>query len=110
MALENAKELHLRQKEIVSKGLNNLETFIYRNKELRWSRPAGGTFCLVQLPQSACPASHYCDSLIERKELMILPASLFGFNDTLVRLCYGKSDLSICLNEWQDDINKYGWS
>lgn len=101
IALQHADQVEGRCKNTVAKGLSDLRAFVKKwDHLLDWCEPQGGTFGMIRLRQGL--ASAYCDELIEKHDIMLLPTKLFGFDDDdHVRVCYGTGEIEHRLALWE---------
>ncbi|MDR2586312.1 MAG: aminotransferase class I/II-fold pyridoxal phosphate-dependent enzyme [Prevotellaceae bacterium] len=97
-----AKEQILKRNiEIISKNLNLLDTFFNRYAHLfAWHRPLASTIALPKLLINK-PVTSYCDDLIEKSGVMLLPAPLFGLDDQYFRIGFGRKNLPEALARWE---------
>lgn len=72
----------------------------------RWHRPAGGSICFPRLLIDA-EASAFCDALVERAGIMLVPSSLFQFGERHVRIGYGRDDLSTVIGRFAAYLDEH---
>ena len=72
----------------------------------RWHRPAGGSICFPRMLIEA-EASAFCDALIERAGIMLVPSSLFQFGERHVRIGYGRDDLSTVIGRFAAYLDEH---
>ena len=73
-----------------------------------WHEPLAGTVCFPRLiqEQDAAGAAAYCEKLVESHSLMLLPASVYGYDQPCVRLGLGRRNLGECLARWEAALSK----
>ena len=55
-------------------------------------------------------AAAYCDDLLARTGLMLLPSTLFGFGDERVRVTFGHDVTLERLALWEVNLERFGTS
>ena len=101
----------------LARGRDALRAVVARQAEhLEWDEPGGGSggagggpFAFVRLADGGSAAG-YCDDLLERTGLMLLPSTLFGFGDERVRVTFGHDAKLERLALWEADLQRFGTS
>jgi len=104
MGLRSKGEIVQRNMEIISRNLELLDAFFSRHADLfSWHRPSASSIAFPKFlsPQSV---SHYCDQLIQKSGVMLLPAPLFGLNGPYFRIGYGRKNLPDALARWEETL------
>lgn len=71
-----------------------------------WHRPAGGSICFPRMLIDA-EASAFCDALVERAGIMLVPSSLFQFGERHVRIGYGRDDLAQVIDRFAACLDEH---
>ena len=92
IAARNAESLLKRSHRILLDNLSTADTFFLRhNLDLKWLRPKAGSVAFPELRRDI-PIEEFCRSLIERKNLLITPGSLFQHAGNHFRVGIGRAD------------------
>ena len=106
MGLRAKEQIVRRNMKLISHNLILLDQFFSRHTSIfSWHRPLATSIAFPQLllPQ---PVSQYCDQLIEKSGVMLLPASLFGLDGPYFRIGFGRTNLPQALARWEDCIGQ----
>ena len=112
IALRNSDKLVSRTLRLVKNNLKLLEKFFEKYRELlEWHRPRAGTAGLVRLKGFLSKfnnngATGLCEQLAVVKQLLLVPASVFGHADEYVRIGFARSDLPKSLSLLEDFIKE----
>ena len=113
VALRAREKIIAAQRKRLAIGLEATKAFFDDpevSRHLEWSEPSAGTFCLPRLKGGA-KAADYCDALLKRTGLMLLPSTLFeGAGDDRVRLTYARDGQVEKLARWRADLVANGVS
>lgn len=92
LAVKHAETLFTRSRERLVKNLDHLATFLARHRNLfAWTRPHAGTTALVRVRGGHATA--FCEGLLRRAGVMLVPSTHFGSGDEHVRFGYGRANL-----------------
>lgn len=87
-------------------NLDILEKFFAQHSELfNWVRPKAGTVCFPRLIHDTT-ATDFCRKLIDEAELMILPSSVYGYDDSHIRIGFGRNNMLEALDVFEKWLNK----
>lgn len=93
IALRNRTMIINQQLKRLHKNITVLEAFFHQYQDyFQWNRPAGGSMCFprILLSQSA---STFCEDLVRKTGIMLVPSSIFDYGDRHVRICFGRENL-----------------
>lgn len=77
----------------VGRNRSVLETFLAHHPDaFTWVPPKAGTVCFPRLLR-AVSATQFCKDVVEAAELMLLPSSVYGFDDKHIRIGLGRDNL-----------------
>ena len=91
MVLRDRERVLARNLELVSTNVAAFEDFAGRHADLvTWAPPRAGSICF---PRLAAPegAAGFCTRLVEETGVMVLPATVFDYDDAHVRIGLGRS-------------------
>jgi len=101
MGLRAKEHILQRNHHIISKNLALLDAFFNRHASLfRWHRPSASSIAFPKF-LSDTPITRYCDALIEKCGVMLLPAPLFGIDGPWFRIGFGRKNLPEALSKWE---------
>ena len=89
--------------DIIHKNLKELAAFFGRHSDVfEWHPPRASTIGFVRLKGwllrvGTGGASGFCEALVQQKEVLFLPATMYDFADEYVRVGFGRRNLSECL-------------
>jgi aspartate/methionine/tyrosine aminotransferase len=88
-----AKETILRRtRELIRKNLSSADDFFGRHKELfTWLRPKAGSVAFPILRKDI-PVEQFCTNLVESKDLLVTPGSLFQHRGNHFRIGFGRKN------------------
>jgi aspartate/methionine/tyrosine aminotransferase len=112
--------------EVLSKiALTNKEKFINPNIEkirrnrklfnefanrhtgfISYNPPHAGSTAFVNL-NIAGSALDYCENLVQKTGIMMVPSEMFGYGDKHVRIGFGRENFGEALTMWEQYISKY---
>jgi len=108
IALQARAAILARNRQIVSNNLRVAEDFFALRRDLfKWMRPRGGS---VAFPvwTGPVPVEEFCRTMLEKREVLIVPGSLFDFPGNHFRIGLGRRNLAetldqaggVCLEEY----------
>jgi len=107
MALRKKEKILNRNLDIINKNLASLDTFAAKYKGLiSYSKPKGGSICMPVLDKSI-GADALAQKLIDEKNLMILPASVYNIQANAFRLGFGRKDFTASLDILDSFLEQY---
>jgi aspartate/methionine/tyrosine aminotransferase len=91
VALRHRDRIVQRNLDIIRQNLGILDAFFARHQGLfDWRRPRAGS---VAFPGIATAAEAFCDDLVERQGVLLVPGTCFDAGDDHFRIGYGRRNL-----------------
>lgn len=110
IALRARDGILARNQSIISKNLEILDSFFEEHKSIfSWHRPIGGTVCFPKLLLDVS-IDHFCELLMEKKGVMLLPASVIGFPGNHFRIGFGRKNMYEVIEKLVDFLTEMGYS
>jgi len=104
MGLRAKEQIVRRNLDLISSNLKLLDTFFgYYPHLFSWHRPVASSIAFPKL-LSDQPITHYCDNLIQKSGVMLLPAPLFGLEGQWFRIGFGRKNLPDALARWEAEF------
>ena len=101
MALRARDRVLARSRAIVRENLALLADFFSRHGDrVEWVAPRAGTVCFPKYLGGNVDA--FCSDLVERRGVLLLPASQFGFAGDYFRLGYGRTGMPAALEQLEE--------
>jgi aspartate/methionine/tyrosine aminotransferase len=93
VALRNRTVIVEQQLEHVRKNVAVLDAFFDRYQDyFRWNRPAGGSVCFPRMLVVEDTLA-FCEELVEETGIMLVPSTMFQFDNHHVRIGFGRENL-----------------
>ena len=109
IALRSKETILERNRAIISNNLEILDGFFKEYKSIfSWHRPIGGTVCFPKLLLDVS-IDHFCELLMEKKGVMLLPSSVVGFQSNHFRIGFGRKNMSVALERLVDFLAEMGY-
>ena len=110
IAALRAKETILaRNRSIIIHNLETLDKFFENHSSIfTWHKPRGGTVGFPELLLDI-PVDEFCEQLLEKKGVLLLPASVFGCQRNHFRVGFGRRDMPEALNKLSDFLDETGY-
>ncbi|MBM4222522.1 MAG: aminotransferase class I/II-fold pyridoxal phosphate-dependent enzyme [Gammaproteobacteria bacterium] len=105
IALTHREEILKRNNKIVSDNLKILDQFFLEYHHLfEWVRPKGGCvgFVKYKSPESV---DSFCDRLLKKKNVLLLPASVYDYHGNHFRIGFGRKNMPECLDRLKEFLN-----
>ncbi len=102
VAIRNRERIITRNLAIIRQNLNLLNDFFSRYRNLiNWQPPKAGpiAFPSINLQQGA---EAFCMSLLDSKDVLLLPSSIYSFGDRNFRIGFGRKNLPECLQRLEE--------
>jgi aspartate/methionine/tyrosine aminotransferase len=100
MALRARKTIIDGQRARLRRNLAALETFMQAHSEhFHWQRPSAGSVCFPRMRMVA-DTRRFCETLVQKTGIMLVPSSLFGCGDHHVRIGFGREDFPVVLERF----------
>jgi len=107
IALQNKGMILEKNIEIIQKNIDLFEKFVGRHhKHIKWRKPVAGP---VSFPEFNLKTDidQFCKALIEKKGLMLLPASKIDLKSNNVRIGLGRKNFELALNKLEEYILEF---
>jgi aspartate/methionine/tyrosine aminotransferase len=106
IALKNKERIIARNLEIIKNNLLILEEFFEKYKKLfRWRRPLAGPIAFPEVLTDQ-PIQAFCQDLVKKKGIMLLPAAVYDYPGQNVRFGYGRKNIPEILTILEDYIQE----
>ena len=112
IGVRNKDKLLQHTMNIVQQNLQELEVFFARHRDIfDWFPPRASTIGFLRLKgrllrMAKGGASGFCEALLEKKQVLFLPAHVYDFPDEYVRLGFGRRNLSECLLQLEEFLQE----
>jgi len=94
IALRNKEQILKRNLKIIHNNVNLLESFFTKHKDLfDWVPPTTSPIAFPRYNGESL-ISEFCKKLVEEKETMLLPSSVYGFDGNYFRLGFARKDFA----------------
>ncbi len=104
-ALQNREIIIREQLERLYRNLDLLDAFFGEYDDcLSWSRPKGGSVGFPRLLISG-GATDFCDRLVRKTGIMLVPSSVFQFGDSHVRFGFGRENLPVVIDVFKSYLD-----
>jgi len=105
IALESKDKIFKRNLAIYQNNLSALEEFFtLNNTNFRWVQPKSGTIIFPEITGDMS-ADELCQKLLDQSGVMLLPASILGYDGNYVRIGFGRRDLPENLDKFDEFLN-----
>lgn len=109
IALRAKNAIINRNQAIIKRNLEIIDLFFEKHTNIfSWQRPIAGTICFPTLLLDV-PVEKFCDMLMEKKGVMMLPASVIGYPGNNFRLGFGRKNMPEALEKLEDFLNEMGF-
>jgi aspartate/methionine/tyrosine aminotransferase len=110
IALRHRAALHRRSLEIVTANLRILDAFLERHDSLfRWQRPGAGSVGLIRY-SGAEGTARFCDDVVTRCGVLLLPSAEFEFGDDHFRVGFGRRTMPDAVSRFDAYLTSAGGS
>jgi aspartate/methionine/tyrosine aminotransferase len=110
IALRAKDTILARNQSIISRNLKILSDFFEKYDSIfSWHRPAAGTICFPKLLLDIS-IDEFCKLLMEKKGVMLLPASVIGFPGNYFRVGFGRKNMPEVLEKVTDFLAEMKFS
>lgn len=105
IALSNIKGILSRNNEIIEKNLAHLDVFFEKYaKTFSWVRPQGGCVGFVN-HKNTDNIDDFCKKLVEKTGVLLLPASVYDYNQPYFRIGFGRKNMPDALQRLESFLN-----
>lgn len=106
IALRNKKEIISRQRRRILDNLSVLDSFFQKfEDQFRWNRPLGGSICFPRMT-AVDDTYAFCSRLVEDTGIMLAPSRVFLFDNSHVRIGYGRDDLPEVIGHFSNYLDR----
>jgi len=103
IGLRNGPAVIARHRARVERNLAALDAFFDRRADLfSWVRPQAGTVCLARLRGEALSVEALALKSVEEAGIMLTPGTLFGLDDSYLRIGFGRENLPAVLERFEE--------
>jgi len=89
-------------KERIQRNLKLLDSFFDQYNEIfDWVKPKAGTIAFPKLKGDKS-ALYFCQQVIEKTNIMLLPSTVYDYGDSHFRLGFGRENMPEALSKFQD--------
>ena len=104
IGLQAKEQIVQRNLDIISHNLDLLDAFFSRHTDLfTWHRTSASSIAFPKLLINK-NIVQYCNELIQKSGVMLLPAALFGLDAPHFRIGYGRKNLPEALVRWEKTL------
>ena len=105
--LRAKKQIIKRNLEIINNNLNQLNIFFTRYKDLfTWNKPKAGPIAFPQL-KGEIDVENFCIDLVEKKGVMLLPSSVYDFNENNFRIGFARKNIPEALKVFEEYLKSF---
>ncbi len=106
LALRHRSYIIERNLGIIKENLKQLDSFFKRNSDIfQFIRPLGGSVAFPQLLLDQ-DSKYFCQSLIKKKGVLLIPSSIFQYGDRHFRIGFGRRNLNLGLSKIEEFIEE----
>ena len=106
IALRKKETILARNLGIIEANLKLLEEFFKRHADkFTWLKPTAGTVAFVRTEFEA-KIERFCEDLVERKGVLLVPGTKFGYWEHFFRIGFGRKNLSEALKLLEEFVNE----
>ena len=92
IALKAREAVLARNRALIARNLEYLDRFFAEHREMfSWVRPLGGSVAFPKLLRGS--ADQFCQELVERESVLLLPGSVFEYSGEHFRIGFGRANL-----------------
>ncbi|WP_165379660.1 aminotransferase class I/II-fold pyridoxal phosphate-dependent enzyme [Rickettsiales endosymbiont of Peranema trichophorum] len=102
IALRNKDAILERNNKIVADHLKLLDQFFIEYSHLfEWVRPQGGCVGFVKY-KGAGSIESFCDRLVNKRNVLLMPASIYDYASNHFRIGFGRKNMPECLDQLKE--------
>ncbi|HMM19236.1 MAG TPA: aminotransferase class I/II-fold pyridoxal phosphate-dependent enzyme [Selenomonadales bacterium] len=106
VALRNRDKILSRNRAIIRENLDLAEAFFARHPHFFLNnRPMGGPIAFHQLKIKE-PVADFCEALVARKGVLLLPSTVYSFPGPYIRMGYGRKNFPACLEKLEEYLRE----
>ena len=105
IALRAKNRIIERHIDRIKRNLSILEKFFDKYAEnFSWVRPKAGTICFPKISFSE-GADKFCEDVIQKSSIMLLPSTVYGYDNTYVRIGFGRENFPEALSKFSEYLD-----
>lgn len=106
ISLRNSDKILQRNNRIVAENIKVLDDFFIKHNEIfEWVRPQGGCVGFVKY-KSKNSVESFCEALVNKKNVLLMPASVYDYNHNFFRIGFGRQNMTQCLKLLNDFLHE----
>jgi len=106
-ALRAKKEIIKCNLQIIKNNLAQLDQFFaHFNHFFEWNKPKAGPIAFPKL-KSDMDVNHFCIDLVEKKGVMLLPASVYDYQSKNFRIGFARKNMPEALNVFEEYLKSF---
>lgn len=99
IALRAHEEILAMHRARISRNLSRLDAFLAAHSAtFSWNRPRAGTIGFLRLVTGESSLA-FCERVLREAGVMLLPSSVYGYDDHHLRIGFGREDLPVALGK-----------
>ena len=107
LAIRNKEKIFKRNIDIILTNLKMLNAFFDKHKDIfNWAMPKAGTIAFPGLRLDT-DIEKFCVDLIEKKGIFLLPSTKYDFGNKNFRIGFGRKNMPVCLEKFEEYINQH---
>jgi len=107
IALRAKKQIIQRNLQIIKNNLEKLDLFFaHFNHFFEWNKPKAGPIAFPEL-KSNMDVNHFCVDLVEKKGVMLLPASVYDYQGNNFRIGFARKNMPEALNVFDEYLKSF---
>lgn len=106
IGLRNRETIVKRNLSIIENNLKELDSFFEKHSSLlTWQKPKAGPIAFPGL-NSDVDITHFCKVLVEKKGVMLLPSSVYGYKSNRYRIGFGRVNMREALGKLDEFLGE----
>ncbi|MBN2733570.1 MAG: aminotransferase class I/II-fold pyridoxal phosphate-dependent enzyme [Methanomicrobiaceae archaeon] len=106
IALKNREKILKRNLAVISENLQILDAFFLKYSDiLEWVRPDSASLGFVRI-KTGETADSFCLDAVEKAGILLLPSTVFGYENSHFRIGFGRSDMKEALLRFDEFLEK----
>lgn len=109
VALKNSQKILDRNVKIIEDNIKIADDFFSKYPTLfDFKKPMAGPIAFVKMNIDQ-PIADFCDQLVEEQGVLLLPASIYGYDGQYFRMGFGRENFKESLDQFQSYLEKKGY-
>lgn len=106
IGLQSKDKIIKRHLERINRNLNLLEKFFDKHQNIfEWVKPKAGTICFPKL-KADTSAYDLCQKIVNEAEIMILPSTVYDYDDKHFRIGFGRENMPEALEKFDQYLEQ----